>query len=117
MLVLVVALAAADPSPPPALLGAAVQASNEARYCDAVFLFSALNQRWPSARAIYNAAEVAYAAGDRVRALDLYREAQRLYPDFEKKDVVQKRVDAVFQAMIKGGPGTACPVRADACGD
>ena len=92
-------------------------AVDEKRYCDALRLFVAMHTRWPSARAIYNAAEVAYAAGDRARALDLYRDAQQQYPAFEKKDVVQKRVDEVFKAMVAGGPGTACPIPANTCGD
>src|SRR5688572_13837368 len=107
----------APPPPPAALVGAAVQASETGKFCDALALFTALNERWPSERAIYNAAEVAYAAGDRVRALDLYREAQRLYPAFEKRDAVQKRADEVFKTMVKSGPGTACPVVPPTCGD
>src|SRR6476659_2815361 len=93
---------------PAALLGTAVKASDQGRYCDALFLFSIMNQRWPSARASYNAAEVAYAAGDRMRALDLYRETQRLYPTFEKRSVVQQRLDELFRVMVREGPGTAC---------
>ncbi|MDP2341229.1 MAG: DUF4215 domain-containing protein [Deltaproteobacteria bacterium] len=108
---------AAPPAAMPGLLGAAVTAADESRYCDALFLFEALHLRQPSPRAIYNAAEVAFAAGDRVRALDLYRTTQTLYPDFEKKDLIQQRADAVFAAMVKAGPGTACPVRVDSCGD
>ncbi len=114
-----------DPGPEPApsstllagLLGAALTAADEARYCDALFLFEALQLRQPSPRAIYNAAEVAYAAGDRVKALDLYRTTQILYPHFEKRDLIQKRADAVFAAMVKAGPGTACALRDDLCGD
>ncbi len=100
-----------------ALLGAAVTATDESRFCDALYLFEALNMRSPSPRALYNAAEVAFAAGDRVKALDLYRLTQRIYPSFEKKDLIQTRADSVFKAMVKAGPGTACPVRSDVCGD
>ena len=105
------------PAPLSGLLGAAVTAADESRYCDALFLFEALHLREPSPRAIYNAAEVAFAAGDRVKALDLYRTTQTLFPAFEKRDLIQKRADAVFAAMVKAGPGTACPVRVDVCGD
>lgn len=117
-LALLVLAATSDAVDPPAeLLGAAVQASEKGDYCAALSSFAALNERWPSSRAIYNAAEVAYAAGDRARALELYREAQRLYPDFEKKDAVQRRANEVFQRMVSSGPGTACPVSAATCGD
>lgn len=109
--------AGAEPVALPGLLGAAVTATDEARYCDALYLFEALHLRAPSPRALYNSAEVAFAAGDRVKALDLYRATQRLYPDFEKKKIVQERADSVFSAMVKAGPGTACAVRTDVCGD
>lgn len=99
------------------LLGAALTATDDERYCEALYLFEALHLRQPTPRALYNAAEVAFAAGDRVKALDLYRGTQRLYPDFDKKELIQRRADAVFAAMVKAGPGTACPVRADVCGD
>ena len=108
---------AAAPTALSGLLGAAVTAAEDAHYCEALYLFEALQLRQPSPRAIYNAAEVAFAAGDRVKALDLYRSTQTLYPDFEKKDLIQQRADAVFAAMVKAGPGTACPVRVDSCGD
>ncbi|HEY1101132.1 MAG TPA: DUF4215 domain-containing protein [Myxococcota bacterium] len=101
----------------PAMLGAAVTAADEERYCDALYLFESLNLRSPSPRALYNAAEVAYAAGDRVKALDLYRATQQRYPGFDKRALVQARADRVFKDMIKLGPGTACAVRTDTCGD
>lgn len=109
--------APARSAPPSALLGAAVQSLDAADYCGALHYYSALNERWPSARALYNAAEVAYAAGDRARALELYREQQRLYPAFEKKDAVKRRIDEVFRAMVDRGPGVACPQRELDCGD
>lgn len=100
-----------------ALLGVAVLAADEARYCDALWLFEALHLRRPSPRALYNAAEVAFAAGDRVKALEFYRLTQQRYPDFGKASLVQSRANKVFADMIRGGPGTACPLRDDVCGD
>ncbi len=99
------------------MLGAAVSAADEERYCDALYLFDALHLRSPTPRALFNAAEVAYAAGDRVKALDLFRLTQQRYPTFEKSKLVQSRVNTVFTDMVRQGPGTACPVRADVCGD
>ncbi len=95
----------------------AVSAADEARYCDALWLFEALHLRSPSPRALYNAAEVAFAAGDRVKALDLYRLTQQRYPTFDKASLVQSRANKVFSDMTRQGPGTACPVREDICGD
>jgi cysteine-rich repeat protein len=100
-----------------ALLGVAVSAADAARYCDALWLFEALHLRSPSPRALYNAAEVAFAAGDRVKALDLYRLTQQRYPTFDKASLVQSRANKVFADMTRLGPGTACPVREDTCGD
>ena len=99
------------------MLGAAVTAADEERYCDALYLFEALRLRTPTPRALYNAAEVAYAAGDRVKALDFYRLTQQRYPTFDKGKLVQSRADRVFTDMVRQGPGTACPVRNDVCGD
>ncbi len=119
-------LAAAPPSAPTraapspmtaALLGAAVTAADEERYCDSLYLFEALHLRVATPRSLYNAAEVAFAAGDRVKALDLYRLTQQRYPTFEKAALVQSRANTVFNDMMKRGPGTACAVRADTCGD
>ncbi len=101
----------------PAMLGAAVTAADEERYCDALYLFESLHLRTSTPRSLYNAAEVAYAAGDRVKALDLYRLTQQRYPDFDKSKLVQSRADRVFTDMVRQGPGTACPVRNDTCGD
>ena len=100
-----------------ALLGAAVTAADDERYCDSLYLFEALHLRVATPRSLYNAAEVAFAAGDRVKALDLYRLTQQRYPTFEKAALVQSRADRVFNEMMKRGPGTACAVRADTCGD
>ena len=119
-------LAAAPPSAPTraapspmtaALLGAAVTAADEERYCDSLYLFEALHLRVASPRSLYNAAEVAFSAGDRVKALDLYRLTQQRFPTFEKSALVQQRANTVFSDMMKRGPGTACPARADTCGD
>jgi cysteine-rich repeat protein len=100
-----------------ALTGEAISAADERRYCDALWLFEALHLRSPSPRALYNAAEVAFAAGDRVKALDLYRLTQQRYPSFEKSTLVQSRANKVFSDMTRLGPGTACPIREDVCGD
>ena len=100
-----------------ALLGAAVTAADDERYCDSLYLFEALHLRVATPRSLYNAAEVAFAAGDRVKALDLYRLTQQRYPTFEKAALVQSRANTVFNEMMKRGPGTACAVRADTCGD
>jgi cysteine-rich repeat protein len=100
-----------------ALTGEALSAAEENRYCDALWLFEALHLRSPSPRALYNAAEVAFAAGDRVKALDLYRLTQQRYPAFDKSALVQARANRVFSEMTRLGPGTACPIRDDVCGD
>jgi cysteine-rich repeat protein len=100
-----------------ALTGEAISAADERRYCDALWLFEALHLRSPSPRALYNAAEVAFAAGDRVKALDLYRLTQQRYPSFDKAPLVQARANKVFSDMTRLGPGTACPIREDVCGD
>ena len=111
--------APASPASPTtaALLGAAVTTADEERYCDSLYLFEALHLRVATPRSLYNAAEVAFAAGDRVKALDLYRLTQQRYPTFEKAALVQSRADTVFNEMMKRGPGTACAVRTDTCGD
>lgn len=111
--------APASPASPTtaALLGAAVTTADEQRYCDSLYLFEALHLRVATPRSLYNAAEVAFAAGDRVKALDLYRLTQQRYPTFEKAALVQSRADTVFNEMMKRGPGTACAVRTDTCGD
>jgi cysteine-rich repeat protein len=105
-----------DDEPPPALVGRAVRASQQQDWCGALAAFLALDTRWPSPWAVYNAAEVAYAAGDRARALDLYRAAQARYPDHERKAAIRRRVDEVFASMVRDGPGTSCPLP-PACGD
>ena len=102
--------------PPPALVGQAVQASESRDWCGALSAFLALDERWPSPWAVYNAAEVAYAAGDRARALELYRAAQARYPEHERKAAIRRRVDEVFATMVRDGPGTSCPLP-PSCGD
>jgi len=116
-LVVCTVAARADAPPSQALLGAAVAAADEERFCDALYLFEALHLRQPSPRALYNAAEVASAAGDRVKALDLYRLTQQRYPKFDKATLVQQRANLTFKEMQRRGPGKACPVRDDVCGD
>lgn len=104
---------------PAALVGEAVQASDAGRWCDALPLFLEIHQRTGSLRALFNAAEVAYAAGDRVAAADLYRriEASPAFARFEHQDTVRQRIGAVFRETQRAGPGSACPLPAARCGD
>jgi len=103
-------------APPPALVGVAVGAVEARDWCRALAAFLALDARWPSPYAVYNAAEVAYAASDRARALDQYRLAQTRYPDHERKTTIRRRVDEVFATMVREGPGMSCPLP-PSCGD
>lgn len=104
---------------PPRLLGEAVQASEAGRYCDALPLFVEIHRRTGSLRALFNGAEVAFAARDHMAALDLYREVEQspAFASFDRRDLVKKRIDTVFRETQRTGPGTACPRPASRCGD
>lgn len=116
---LLLSLAADGAEAPARLVGEAVQASDAGRYCDAVPLFLEIHRRSGSLRALFNAAEVAFAAGDRVIALDLYRrvESSPGFATFDKRALVRQRIDTVFRETQRAGPGSACPVPAARCGD
>lgn len=113
------ALPAADGDVPATLVGEAVQASDAGRYCDALPLFLEVHRRSGSLRALFNAAEVAFAASDRVAAADLYRriESSSTFASFEHRDVVRQRIATVFRETQRSGPGVACPTAVARCGD
>ncbi|OGQ26708.1 MAG: hypothetical protein A2138_23230 [Deltaproteobacteria bacterium RBG_16_71_12] len=117
--VLLLSTPAVEPTAPPELVGEAVQASDAGRWCDALPLFLEIHRRSGSLRALFNAAEVAYAASDRVSAADLYRriETNPGFALFEHKDIVRQRIGAVFRETQRAGPGVACPAPATRCGD
>lgn len=115
----VLAMPAADAPVPAGLVGEAVQASDGGRWCDALPLYLEIHRRSGSLRALFNAAEVAYAAGDRVAAAELYRriETSPGLATFEHRGTVRQRVSAVFRETQRAGPGAACPVLPPRCGD
>ncbi|MCC7075228.1 MAG: DUF4215 domain-containing protein [Deltaproteobacteria bacterium] len=110
---------AANAPVPAGLVGDAVQATDAGRWCEALPLYLEIHRRSGSIRALFNAAEVAYAAGDRVAAADLYRRVQSSpgIASFEHRATVKQRVAAVFRETQRAGPGTACPAAAPRCGD
>src|SRR5688572_1019319 len=88
----------ASAAPPPALVGAAVQAAEAGEYCEASFLFEATYVRSARPQAAFNAAEVAYAYGDRARAVRLYTQAKE-HKEFTKKDLVRSRLSDATRAL------------------
>ncbi len=117
--VVVLAVPAADAQVPAKLVGEAVQAADAGRWCDALPLYLEIHRRSGSLRALFNAAEVANAADDRVAAADLYRriESSPGFAAFEHRATVRQRASAVFRQTQRAGPGTACPVAPPRCGD
>ena len=100
-----VGVAVSSSDGPPDLVAKAYGAAQEKRYCDAIPLFLALHARAPQPKHLYRAAEVAYAAGDRRQALDLYRSVLDAYPQFEKANVVKERVKELEAKVKRDGPG------------
>lgn len=99
------------------LVDAALSAVNEARYCDARDLYVALHKKDPLAKYLYNAAESAYAADDRVSALSLYQELLVASPEFERAKNAKKRVGELGKIVAKDGVGKPCATRLPKCSD
>jgi cysteine-rich repeat protein len=100
-----------------ALADAAIKAVNDGRYCDARDLYVALHKKDPQPKFIYNAAESAYAADDRVSALSLYQELLATAPEFERAKNAKKRVGDLGKIIAKDGVGKPCPTRVPKCSD
>ena len=124
--VVVVAAQVAAPAPPPAAVARNVEAVralakkavDEGRFCDASFYDAggfALNGK---ASALYNAAENAFAAGDLVRALNLYQDVQKR--DVDKKirpAQVSARIAEIVKMLKSTGPGPHCLRPKAVCGN
>lgn len=92
------------------------KAAVDDRPCEASALYQAAYKKSPEAKYLFNAAEVALAARDRVEALRLYRALLKDHPAFELNSVAEERVTTVAREIVSFGPGTACPARS-VCGD
>ncbi|HEY4223837.1 MAG TPA: DUF4215 domain-containing protein [Myxococcota bacterium] len=114
MLVLVAAIALSVPTPVE-LDASARAAAGEKHYCDAAVLFGRLFAVSHDAKDLYNEAEVAYAADDRLQALQLYRDAQQRFPTYERKDKIAARIAELGASIAKDGVGKACPAPQPEC--
>lgn len=113
----VVVASGADAARADPLADAALKAVEDARYCDARDLYIALYKKDAQPKFIYNAAESAYAADDRVAALSLYQELLAAAPDFERAKNAKKRVGDLGKIVSKDGVGKPCPARVPKCAD
>ncbi len=102
---------------PPGLSEAGVRAASERRYCDASAIFVQLHGLNHEPLALYRAAETAFAAGDFVAAIRLYRTLLDNHPDFERAAVVETRVAELLVRVRDTGPGDACALPTRICGD
>ena len=100
-----------------ALAASAKKAASEGRYCDALHLYSLTFSATKEPKYLYNAAEVAFAGGDRVKALTLYREVLQKFPAYEKKAKIEERIGELGRALADEGVGNACPEGAPVCGN
>ena len=117
-LIVVVALASSSSSPAPTGMSeAGVRAAAEHRYCDASSIFVHLHGLTHDPLALYRAAETAFAAGDFVTAIRLYRTLLDNHPQFDRAVVVQARIAELVERVTKTGPGTQCTTPARICGD
>jgi cysteine-rich repeat protein len=98
---------------------AARKAVAEKRYCDALPLFERAYAKTHEAKYLYNAAEVANAADDRMKAFALYNELRSSFPTFERAAKVEQRIQDLAPAIAKEGAGKACPAApaAAVCGN
>ena len=104
-------------SAPPGMSDAGVRAAAEHRYCDASSIFVHLHGVTHDPLALYRAAETAFAAGDFVTAIRLYRTLLDNHPQFDRAPVVQARIAELVARVAKDGPGTPCTTPARICGD
>ncbi len=121
MLLLVLALATQEPVVVDPAIDAARAAARAAvdagRFCDASFYDEALAALTGKTSGLYNAAEDAYAAGDVVRALRLYKlVAER---DVEKKLKPQQVAARIteLEKKAKTSTATTCAAPAAVCGN
>ena len=91
-----------------ALLDQGKKAAKEKRYCDASFYFSWAYEKSNDPKHIYNAAEVAFAADDRTRALDLYVQLRSKHPSFTKMGTVRSRIRTLGTLFTDSGSGIRC---------
>jgi len=115
--VVVAAGSAAAPGAPPGMTEAGVRAAEERRFCDASSIFVQLHGINHEPLALYRAAETAFAAGDFLAAIRLYRALLDNHPGFERAAVVESRVAELLSRVRDSGPGTACALPPRICGD
>lgn len=102
---------------PPGLNDAGVRAAEERRFCDASSIFVQLHGSSRDPLALYRAAETAFAAGDYLAAIRLYRTLLDNHTSFERANVVESRLNELRAIVAEKGPGTACALPARICGD
>ena len=112
-----IALVVAATVAPPGLTEAGVRAAEERRYCDASAIFVQLHGLSRDPLALYRAAETAFAAGDYLAAVRLYRTLLDNHPGFERTSIVETRVAELLLRVRDGGQGTACALPPRICGD
>ncbi len=102
---------------PPGMTEAGVRAAKERRFCDASSIFVQLHGLTHEPLSLYRAAETAFAAGDFLAAIRLYRTLLDNHPQFERAAVVQTRVDELLVRVRDFGPGETCALPPRICGD
>lgn len=96
---------------------AARKAVDEGRFCDASFYDAAVFGLNGKPSALYNAAENAYAAGDLLRALTLYRDVRKRDVDNKLKPAQVTARIAELEKRVKTQPGQRCVRPAPVCGN
>jgi tetratricopeptide (TPR) repeat protein len=100
------AVAAAEPSAARKAYDEATAAFGLGRYAEAAEKYEAAFSLRPDPALLYDAAQAYRLAGNRARALELYRNYLRLYPDRQNADEARNHVAALSKAIEdeKSGP-------------
>lgn len=110
--------ALAAPKHDRAALQREVAAAVEARdWCRALHYTELLEQLGHEARLVFNAAELARAAGDLITARAYYREVGESDPGYAKAPLARQAADEVSAQIAARGPGTRCLPPLARCGD
>ena len=114
---LLLLLSLSSSAPPPGMNEAAVRAAQERRFCDASAIFVQFHGHNRDPLALYRASETAFAAGDYLAAIRLYRTLLDNHPGFERTALVETRLNELIDIVREKGPGTACALPPRICGD
>jgi cysteine-rich repeat protein len=97
--------------------GAAERAIVKERWCEAVFLYSKLDDVDPNPEWALQAADAAQFADDRGRAVALYKSALARAPKHPRARAMEQSISALEKLIGKSGNGTACGMPTPECGN